>query len=68
MDVARVYDLDITAQYFPLKIYTREVDYSDVDVQVGSGKCDTDQVVPNTAPPVVSRTLAVRGLHGIILP
>lgn len=36
MDVAREYDLDVTAQYFPLNIYTREVVYGDVGVQVGS--------------------------------
>ena len=31
--MARVYDLDVDAQFIPLNIYTRTVDYPDVEVQ-----------------------------------
>lgn len=34
MKVADLYELDIIFQYIPLGIYTREVDYPDVGVQV----------------------------------
>ena len=32
--LAREYDLEISSQFVPLGVYTQEVDYTDVDVQV----------------------------------
>lgn len=36
MEVSREYDLQIDTQFVPLGVYTREVDYLDVSVQVGN--------------------------------
>lgn len=33
-ELARVYELEIETQYIPVNVYTREVDYPDVAVQV----------------------------------
>ena len=33
-ELAREYELEIDSQFVPLGVYTREVDYTDVDVQV----------------------------------
>lgn len=34
MELARAYELEIDAQFLPLGVYTQEVDYPDVAVQV----------------------------------
>ena len=35
-DVARAYELEVDSQYVQLRIYTQEVDYQDITVQVRS--------------------------------
>lgn len=35
LNVARYYEIGIDTQYVPLNVYTRDVDYADVEVQVG---------------------------------
>lgn len=38
-ELARDYELAIDSQFVPLGIYTREVDYTDIDVQVNGWGC-----------------------------
>lgn len=55
--MARVYELEIDTQYLPLSIYTFDVDYTDVSVQVGHMTCKgTTQTIVQTCRPSVKAT------------
>ena len=45
-ELARDYELAIDSQFVPLGIYTREVDYTDIDVQVNDRGCHEQIIFP----------------------